>query len=168
VVGAVVVAGAVVSMVLPDEPSWIPVAVCFLSTLGAIVFGLAVSRPDAEQPRSVGAGEHVLAEATAQLAAGFPQTAGRLYLTDRRLVLEPNQFYSLGMGRRWEAELSAIAGVEQLGRFEGGTAIGGAGRKLAIRLTEGSLHTLSFGLRCDVDAFRGQLEKQLQSVASRQ
>jgi peptidoglycan/LPS O-acetylase OafA/YrhL len=52
VVGAVIVVAAVVSWVLPDEPHWIPLAVCLLPALGAIVFGLAVARNDEEQPRA--------------------------------------------------------------------------------------------------------------------
>lgn len=97
--------------------------------------------------------ETILAQAKAQLARGFPQTAGNLYLTNRRLVLEPNQFYSLGLGKRWEVPLSRVVEVEQLGRFEGGTLVGSAGKKLAIRLDDSSEHTFSFYLSSDIEAF---------------
>ena len=73
-------------------------------------------------------GEKFLAAAKAQMAEGFPQTAGDLYLTSHRLVLEPNQLASLGFGQRWEVSLSRIIKAEQLGRFQGGTLVGAAGK----------------------------------------
>src|ERR671925_249449 len=91
-------------------------------------------------------GERFLAAAQAQLAAGFPQTAGDLYLTSHRLVLEPNQLASLGFGKRWEVPLSRIRKAEQLGRFRGGTFVGAAGKKLVVHLDDSSTLTFSFYL----------------------
>jgi hypothetical protein len=106
-------------------------------------------------------GELVLAHANAQLAKGFPQTAGDLVLTDRRLVLVPNQLASLWFGKRWEIALARIAGIEKLERFKGGTWIGSAGRKLVIRLDNASEHIFSFYLTSNLDGFYEVLQRQL-------
>ena len=108
------------------------------------------------------AGETVLAKATAQLAKGFPQTAGALYLTNNRLVLVPNQLLSLGFGRRLEIPLSRIVGLEKLGSFEGGTFIGSAGKKLVVLLDDSTEHTFSFSLLSDIEGFCGAIAGQLQ------
>jgi len=97
--------------------------------------------------------ETILAQAQAQLAKGFPQTAGYFYLTNRRLILEPDQFDSLGFGKRWEVPLSRVVDVEKLERFKGGTWIGGAGKKLGIRLDDSSLHTFAFYPSSNIEVF---------------
>lgn len=98
-------------------------------------------------------GEEVLAHDGVQLAKGFPQTAGELYLTNRRLVLDPNQFMSMGFGKRLEIPLARITSFEQLGRFQGGTFVGSAGKKIAVGLDDGSTYTFSFYLNSDIDVF---------------
>jgi hypothetical protein len=97
--------------------------------------------------------ETVLARSKAQLAQGFPQTYGALYLTTERLVLVPNQFFSMGFGRRLEIPLSRIVALEKLSAFQGGTFIGSAGRKLVVGLDDSSEHTFSFSLTSDIDGF---------------
>ena len=106
-------------------------------------------------------GERVIAQAKAQLARGFPQTAGDLVLTDSRLVLVPNQFASLGLGKRWQVAIADIVEIQQLGRFEGGTLVGSAGKKLGIRTSDGSLHTLAFYLGADLGSFNSAIEAQM-------
>jgi hypothetical protein len=106
-------------------------------------------------------GEVILAQAQAQLAQGFPQTAGDLYLTNRRLVLEPNQFASLGFGKRWEFPLSRVVKVEKLGNFKGGSFVGSAGKKLAVSLDDSSLHTFAFYLSSNIDEFYRVLATQV-------
>ncbi len=106
-------------------------------------------------------GETVLAQAKAQIAEGQPQTAGDFYLTNLRLVLVPNQFASLGFGRLWESDLPRILKVEQLGHFEGGTVVGGAGKKLVVHLDDSTQHTFAFYLNSDIDAFYQELMAQL-------
>jgi hypothetical protein len=98
-------------------------------------------------------GEVILAQAQAQLAKGFPQTSGGLYLTNQRLVLEPDQFASLWCGRHWEVPLSRVVAVEQLGHFKGGALVGSAGKKLAVRLDDSSLHTFAFYLSSNIEVF---------------
>jgi hypothetical protein len=105
--------------------------------------------------------ETILAKAKAQIAEGLPQTAGDLYLTNLRLVLVPDQFASLGFGRLWEAELARIIKVEQLGHFEGGTVVGGVGKKLVIQLDDSTQQTFAFYLNSDIDAFYQALVTQL-------
>jgi hypothetical protein len=107
-------------------------------------------------------GEKFLAAAKAQLAKGFPQTAGDLYLTSHRLVLEPDQLASLGFGKHWEVSLSRIIKAEQLGRFRGGTFVGAAGKKLVVHLDDSSTHTFSFYLGSDIDSFLHVLKEQIQ------
>ena len=109
-------------------------------------------------------GEKFVAAAKAQLAEGFPQTVGDLYLTSYRLILEPNQLASLGFGKRWEVLLSRIRRVEQLGRFRGGTLVGAAGKKLVVHLNDASTHTFSFYLGSDIDSFLHVLEEQIQQT----
>jgi hypothetical protein len=106
-------------------------------------------------------GETVLAQAKAQLAEGFPQTAGDFYLTNMRLVLVPDQFASLGLGEFWESELARIVKVEQLGHFEGGTVLGSPGKKLLVHLDDSTQHTFAFYLNSDIDAFYQALMTQL-------
>ena len=107
-------------------------------------------------------GEKFLAAAKAQLAEGFPQTAGDLYLTSQRLVLEPNQLASLGFGKHWEVPLSRIEKAEQLGHFKGGSLVGAAGKKLVVHLDDASTHTFSFYLGSDIDSFLHVLEEHIQ------
>lgn len=109
-------------------------------------------------------GEKFLAAAQAQLAEGFPQTAGDLYLTSQRLVLEPNQLASLGFGKQWEVSLSRIMKAEQRGRFQGGTLVGAAGKKLVVQLDDASTHTFSFYLGSDIDSFLNVLAEQIQQT----
>jgi hypothetical protein len=111
-------------------------------------------------------GEKILARAQAQLAKGFPQTAGYFYLTNRRLILEPDQFDSLGFGKRWEVSLSRIVKVEKLERFQGGTWIGSAGKKLAIRLDDSSLHTFAFYPSSNIEEFYHAFMAHLKQVKS--
>jgi len=106
-------------------------------------------------------GEEVLAQESVQLAKGFPQTAGRLYLTNRRLLLDPDQLMSLGCGRPLEIPLAQIRLIDKAGRFQGGTFIGGAGRKIEVGLADGSVHTFSFFLNSDIDAFYDALAHRM-------
>ncbi len=100
------------------------------------------------------------------IAKGFPQTAGYFYLTNKRLLLEPDQFDSLGFGKRWEVLLSRVVNVEKLERFKGGTWIGGAGKKLVIRLDDSSLHTFSFYPSSNIEAFYQVFIQELEQVKS--
>jgi hypothetical protein len=106
-------------------------------------------------------GETIVAKAQAQLAEGFPQTAGDLYLTNLRLVLEPNQFASLGLGKRWAVPLSRIVKAEKLGHFKGGTFIGSASKKLMVSLDNSTQHTFAFYLSSNIDTFYDALSKQM-------
>jgi len=106
-------------------------------------------------------GETVSAQAKAQNAEGLPQTAGDLYLTNLRLVLVPNQFASLGFGRLWESDLPRILKVEKLGHFEGGTVVGGIGKKLVVHLDDSTQITFAFYLNSDIDAFYQALMTKL-------
>ena len=105
-------------------------------------------------------GEEVLARAGVQLARGFPQTAGELFLTNRRLVLRPDQFMSLGFGKSLEVPLERVREVKTHGRFQGGTVVGSAGRKIETVLDDGTRHTFSFFLNADPDAFDAALERR--------
>jgi TIR domain. len=105
--------------------------------------------------------EKVLAQATAQLSGGIIESAGNLYLTNKRLFLKPNQFYSLGLGKHWEVPLSRIVKVEKLNHFQGGTYVGGAGKKLVVHLNDSSIHTFSFSLLGDIDTFFNVLLTQI-------
>ncbi len=106
-------------------------------------------------------GETVLAHAKAQIAEGFPQTAGDLYLTNLRLILVPDQFASLGFGEPWESDLPRIVKVDQLGHFEGGTVLGSPGKKLVVHLNDSTQHTFAFYLNSDIDSFYRALMAQL-------
>jgi len=89
-------------------------------------------------------GEVVRLKIQAQLAKGYPQTVGDLYLTDRRLVLLPNQGLSLGFGKRWEIRISDIKSLDTRKPFQGGPYVGSAGKRLDIYMKDNSKHTLSF------------------------
>jgi hypothetical protein len=108
---------------------------------------------------TLGPAEEVKARAGAQLSAGFPQTAGTIYLTNRRLVLVPDQLASLGCGRPLEIRLTDISWTKTLGRFQGGTFVGGAGKKILVALLDGTEHTFSFYLTSDIDGFYAALER---------
>ena len=104
-------------------------------------------------------GEEVVAREGVQLARGFPQTAGDLFLTDRRLVLVPNQYMSLGRGEPLDVPLARVRSIKAHGPFRGGTIIGCAGRKIEVVLDDGTRHTFSFFLGADFDAFYAELER---------
>jgi hypothetical protein len=106
-------------------------------------------------------GETILAQAQVQQAKGFPQTAGILYLTNRRLVLEPNQFASLGFGKRLEIPLSSVVKIEQWGNFKGGGWVGSAGKKLVVHLDDSSQLIFAFYLSSNIEAFYEVLMAQV-------
>jgi len=88
-------------------------------------------------------GEAVKLKITAQLASGYPQTAGDLFLTDRRLILVPNQLLSLGSGRPWEIKLSEIQNLQVKNLLQGGPFVGRLGNRLEITALDNSKHLLS-------------------------
>lgn len=96
--------------------------------------------------------EEIVNSFKAQLAKGFPQTVGTLHLTNQRVVLIPNQLLSVGFGKKLELESSSIVEIRPLQNFEGGTFSGGAGKKIFIRLQDGTAYTFACWLTADVDA----------------
>jgi hypothetical protein len=48
-----------------------------------------------------------------------------------------------------------------LGHFEGGTVVGGVGKKLVVHLDDSTQHTFAFYLNSDIDAFYQALTAQL-------
>ena len=96
--------------------------------------------------------EEIVSSVKAQLAKGFPQTVGTLHLTNQRVVLIPNQLLSIGFGKKLELESSSIVEIRPLQNFEGGTFGGGAGKKIFIRLQDGTAYTFACWLTADVNA----------------
>ena len=88
-------------------------------------------------------GEVVRLRLQAQLARGYPQTVGDLCLTDRRVVLIPNQVLSIGFGKRWEVRISDIRYLHTKRPFEGDSFIGGAGNSLEIVLRNNTKHVFT-------------------------
>jgi TM2 domain-containing membrane protein YozV len=88
-------------------------------------------------------GEVIRLKVQVQLVKGYPQTVGDLFLTDRRLVLLPNQVLSIGFGKRWEIKISDIQNLETKKPFQGGPYVGMAGKRLVIILKDNSKHILS-------------------------
>ena len=88
--------------------------------------------------------EKVIRTAWAQLAKGFPQTVGKLHLTNQRIILVPNQILSIFFGKKVEISLAEVQEVKHLGHFEGGTLVGGAGQKIFIKLNNSDMYTFSF------------------------
>src|SRR5690349_9810273 len=109
-------------------------------------------------------GEKILTQAKAQLAKGFPQTAGDLFLTNYRLILKPDQLASMFFGRRWEEPLSRVVSVKRYDRFEGRKLIGGAGKKISMTLDDSSEHIFSFYYSSNIDEFYDALMSQLDVV----
>ena len=88
--------------------------------------------------------ERLIRTAWAQLAKGFPQTVGKLYLTNQRIILVPNQILSIFFGKRVEISLADVEEIKHLGHFEGGTLAGGAGQKIFIKLNNSDMYTFAF------------------------
>ena len=88
--------------------------------------------------------EKVIKTAWTQLAKGFPQTVGKLHLTNHRIILVPNQILSIFFGKKVEISLAEIQEIKYLGHFEGGTLAGGAGQKIFIKLKNSDTYTFSF------------------------
>lgn len=87
--------------------------------------------------------EFVRLKIQAQYIKGFPQTVGDLYLTNRRLILQPNQVLSIGFGKRLEIKLSDIKNIGSKAPFQGGPYLGSAGNRLVIVLKDDSQHVFS-------------------------
>lgn len=106
--------------------------------------------------------EKVLTKAQAQLLRGFPSTTGDLYLTNKRLILIPNQLLSVGFGKKWELPLSQIKSAETKGRFAGGPFRGSAGNRLVLRLHDNSECILAFlgDIKQLFSLLSGQIESQ--------
>ena len=102
-------------------------------------------------------GERVVARESVCLTTSFWPTVGDLFLTDRRLVLHPDQFLSVGLGRPMEVPLDQVTWRAKFGRFQGGSYIGAAGKKITVGTADGAEHTFSFVFGSDVDAFYAAL-----------
>jgi TM2 domain-containing membrane protein YozV len=87
--------------------------------------------------------EFVRLKIQAQYIKGYPQTVGDLHLTNRRLILTPNQVLSIGFGKKWEILLSEIKNVETKNPFQGGSFVGSAGNRLVINSKDGTKHVFS-------------------------
>jgi len=88
-------------------------------------------------------GEIVKFKITTQLAKGYPQTVGDLFLTNRRLILLPNQLLSIGFGKRWEVGISDIRNIELMKLGQGGSFVGSLGNRIEIIINDNSRHILS-------------------------
>ena len=88
--------------------------------------------------------EKVIRSTWAQLSKGFPQTVGKLHLTNQRILLVPNQILSIFFGKKVEISLAEVQEIKHLGHFEGGTLAGGAGQKIFIKLNNSDMYTFSF------------------------
>ena len=88
--------------------------------------------------------ERLIRTAWAQVAKGFPQTVGKLHLTNQRIILVPNQILSIFFGKRVEISLADVEEIKHLGHFEGGTLAGGAGQKIFIKLNNSDMYTFAF------------------------
>lgn len=88
-------------------------------------------------------GEIVKLKIMVQLVSGYPQSVGDLFLTDRRIILLPNQILSMGSGKRWEIKISDIKTFEVKRPLQGGSFIGSLGNRIEIILKDNSKHILS-------------------------
>lgn len=105
--------------------------------------------------------EIVSLKTQAQRVKGFPQTVGTLYLTNKRLILTPNQLLSLGFGKHWEINLSDIKSVGTKGRFRGGPFMASGGNRLILNLKDGTKHILS--LLGSIDELHSALLVQMEN-----
>ena len=108
--------------------------------------------------------EKVIRTAWAQLAKGFPQTVGKLHLTNQRILLVPNQILSIFFGKKVEISLAEVQEIKHLGHFEGGTLTGGAGKKIFIKLNNSDMYTFSFLFENVLELFK-LLEEQISNNA---
>jgi hypothetical protein len=67
--------------------------------------GIFFKSPDVHDP------EKIRWKKFANRTQGNPAVGGRLYLTDRRLIFEPNRIDAATKGRPWSASLDSIEGV---------------------------------------------------------
>ena len=109
--------------------------------------------------------EKVIRTAWAQLAKGFPQTVGKLYLTNLRIVLVPNQLLSIFFGKKVDISLAEVQEIKHLGHFEGGTLVGGAGQKIFIKLNNLDMYTFSFLFENVLELFKS-CEEQISNNAA--
>lgn len=96
-------------------------------------------------------------------AAGYRwwyMTVGGLTLTDRRLIFEPNQLYSFGLGRRWEAPLDGLEGVTWLRPLEGEPPALGLNRLVFYR-GDGSEALFALFILNDLPGFLDSLQKTM-------
>ena len=112
--------------------------------------------------------EKVIRTAWAQLAKGFPQTVGKLHLTNQRIILVPNQFLSIFFGKKVEVSLAEIHEIKHLGHFEGGTFVGGAGQKIFIKLNNSDMYTFSFLFENVFELFKSCEEQISKNTVSKE
>jgi len=127
--------------------------------------GVHVSRPDLDP------GEEIIAEIVAQGTWVGPipgwrwwrLTVGSLILTDRRLIFEPDQLWSFGLGRRWEAPLGDLEGARWLRPLEGGPPARLADR-LVLYLSDGSEELFAFFIRNNIRDYLASLQQTMVRV----
>ena len=112
--------------------------------------------------------EKIIRTAWAQLAKGFPQTVGKLHLTNQRIILVPNQILSIFFGKNVEISLAEIQEIKHLGHFEGGTLAGGAGQKIFIKLNNSDMYTFSFLFENVLELFKSCEEQISNNTAPKQ
>ena len=112
--------------------------------------------------------EKVIRTAWAQLAKGFPQTVGKLHLTNQRIILVPNQILSIFFGKKVEISLAEIQEIKHLGHFEGGTLAGGAGQKIFIKLNNSDMYTFSFLFENVLELFKSCEEQISKNTAPKE
>ncbi|MDB3950179.1 hypothetical protein N9403_00935 [Gammaproteobacteria bacterium] len=112
--------------------------------------------------------ETVIRTAWAQLAKGFPQTVGKLHLTNQRIILVPNQILSIFFGKKVEIPLVEIQEIKHLGHFEGGTFAGGAGQKIFIKLKNSDMYTFSFLFENVLELFKSCEEQISNNTAPKE
>lgn len=92
------------------------------------------------QPR-LNSSESLRWKQAANRTQGGRSVGGRLFITNERLVFQPNRFDSVTGGRSWSVGLSGIAGVRARQRAEPllseGLFSGGIRKRLQLDLTSG-------------------------------
>lgn len=82
-------------------------------------------------------GEEILLGPAAKRLVDGRGVGGRLYVTDRRLVFQPNVLYRLTTAEAWELPFEQVAAVGDVDRNIDEALAGGLRRRLSIRTATG-------------------------------
>lgn len=77
-------------------------------------------------------------QANANRVTGRSTAGGRLFVTDRRILFQPNRIDSMIGRKLWECSRDAVTGIDSVGRGTSGVMAGALRERLEVETVDGN------------------------------